>query len=72
MKAIKNGFRVYHYVLDDLIQVLRAEETPEPPPATAVCGQFGSIIDEVGFRPLDRQEANLFFRLESRRWNVVP
>ncbi len=26
------------------------------------------IIDEVGFRPLDRQEANLFFRLVSRRY----
>jgi len=26
------------------------------------------IIDEVGFRPLDRQEANLFFRLVSARY----
>ena len=26
------------------------------------------IIDEVGFRPLDRQEANLFFRLISARY----
>ena len=25
-------------------------------------------IDEVGFRPLDRQEANLFFRLVSARY----
>ena len=26
------------------------------------------VIDEVGFRPLDRQEANLFFRLVSARY----
>jgi hypothetical protein len=26
------------------------------------------IIDEVGFRPLDRAEANLFFRLVSTRY----
>jgi DNA replication protein DnaC len=26
------------------------------------------IIDEVGFRPLDRAEANLFFRLVSARY----
>ena len=26
------------------------------------------IIDEVGFRPLDRHEANLFFRLVSARY----
>lgn len=26
------------------------------------------IIDEVGFRPLDRSEANLFFRLVSARY----
>ena len=26
------------------------------------------VIDEVGFRPLDRQEANLFFRLVSGRY----
>lgn len=26
------------------------------------------VIDEVGFRPLDRAEANLFFRLVSARY----
>ena len=26
------------------------------------------VIDEVGFRPLDRQEANFFFRLASPRY----
>ncbi len=26
------------------------------------------VIDEVGFRPLDREEANLFFRLVSARY----
>ena len=27
VKAIKNGFRVHHYVLDELIRMLQAEET---------------------------------------------
>ncbi len=69
VKAIKNGFRVQHYVLDDLIRVLQEEETtpykrrPQRYRANSVL-----IIDEVGFRPLDRQEANLFFRLVSRRY----
>ena len=69
VKAIKNGFRVHHYVLDDLIRVLQEEDTtgyqrrPRRYRASSVL-----IIDEVGFRPLDRQEANLFFRLVSRRY----
>ena len=69
MKAIKNGFRVHHYVLDDLMRVLQAEETipnRRRPRRYAISSVL--IIDEVGFRPLDRQEANLFFRLVSRRY----
>ena len=69
VKAIKNGFRVHHYVLDDLMRVLQAEETiphRRRPRRYAISSVL--IIDEVGFRPLDRQEANLFFRLVSRRY----
>ena len=69
VKAIKNGFRVHHYVLDELIRVLQAEETTpyqRRPRRYRVSSVL--IIDEVGFRPLDRREANLFFRLVSRRY----
>ena len=69
VKAIKNGFRVHHYVLDELIRVLQAEETTpyrRRPRRYRVSSVL--IIEKVGFRPLDRQEANLFFRLVSRRY----
>ena len=69
VKAIKNGFRVHHYVLDELIRMLQAEETTpyrRRPRRYRISSVL--IIDEVGFRPLNREEANLFFRLVSRRY----
>jgi DNA replication protein DnaC len=70
VKAIKNGFSVTHFVLDDLMHVLRADAAI-PPARLRAKRYFNSallIIDEVGFRPLDRMEANLFFRLVSARY----
>jgi DNA replication protein DnaC len=70
VKAIKNGFSVAHFVLDDLMHVLRGDAAMPPARQRAKryfnCGLL--IIDEVGFRPLDRTEANLFFRLISARY----
>jgi DNA replication protein DnaC len=70
VKAIKNGFSVTHFVLDDLMHVLRADATVPLARLRAKryfnCGLL--IVDEVGFRPLDRMEANLFFRLVSARY----
>ena len=69
VKAIKNGFRVHHYVLDELIRMPQAEETTpyrRRPRRHRISSVL--IIDEVGFRPLNREEANLFFRLVSRRY----
>jgi DNA replication protein DnaC len=70
VKAIKNGFSVAHFVLDDLMHVLRGDAAIPPARLRAKryfnCGLL--IIDEVGFRPLDRTEANLFFRLVSARY----
>jgi DNA replication protein DnaC len=70
VKAIKNGFSVTHFVLDDLMHVLKADQAV-PPARLRAKRYFNSallIIDEVGFRPLDRVEANLFFRLISARY----
>lgn len=65
IRAIKNGFRTTHYSFDELIEVLRADDAS--PPARIRGRRYRNsallIIDEVGFRPLDRKEANLFFRL---------
>jgi DNA replication protein DnaC len=70
VKAIKNGFSVAHFVLDDLMHVLRADAAI--PPARMRSKRYFNcallLIDEVGFRPLDRHEANLFFRLVSARY----
>lgn len=70
VKAIKNGFSVAHFVLDDLLHVLKADAAVPPARLRARryfnCGLL--IIDEIGFRPLDRIEANLFFRLVSARY----
>lgn len=70
VKAIKNGFSVTHFVLDDLMHALRSDAAI--PPARLKAKRYLAsallIIDEVGFRPLDRHEANLFFRLISARY----
>jgi DNA replication protein DnaC len=70
VKAIKNGFSAAHFILDDLMHVLRADAAT--PPARLRAKRYFNcallIIDEVGFRPLDRMEANLFFRLVSARY----
>jgi DNA replication protein DnaC len=70
VKAIKNGFSVQHYVLDDLMHVLKGDAAipPRRLKAKRYLNSALLVIDEVGFRPLDRMEANLFFRLVSARY----
>lgn len=59
-----------HVVLDDLLHALKADAAI--PPARLKAKRYLNaallIIDEVGFRPLDRMEANLFFRRVSARY----
>src|SRR5690606_11076041 len=70
VKAIKNGFSVQHYVLDDLMHVLKGDAAvpPQRLKARRYLNSALLVIDEVGFRPLDRAKANLFFRLVSARY----
>jgi DNA replication protein DnaC len=70
VKAIKNGFSATHFLLDDLMHVLKADAAipPRRLKAKRYLNSSLLVIDEVGFRPLDRQEANLFFRLVSARY----
>lgn len=69
VKSIKNGFSVAHFVLDELMHVLKADAAMPSARLRARrhfnCGRL--IIDQLGFRPLDRIEANHFFRLVSTR-----
>jgi DNA replication protein DnaC len=66
----KNGFSATHFLLDDLMHVLKADAAI--PPARLQARRYLNsallLIDGVGFRPLDRHEANLFFRLVSTRY----
>lgn len=70
VQAIQSGFSVGFYHLDDLMHDLKKDA--EVPP-TRVRGKKYLrnallVIDEVGFRQLSRQEASLFFRLVSWRY----
>ncbi len=70
VRAIKNGFSVQHYILDDLMHLLKGDAAI-PPRRLRSKRYLNSallVIDEVGFRPLNREEANLFFRLVSARY----
>jgi DNA replication protein DnaC len=69
--ACQAGFTVYFTTLDDLVRRLRA--------AAETTSRFNRqlqaylrpsllIVDEVGYLPLDRTEANMVFQLVSRRY----
>lgn len=68
--ACQAGFSIYFTTLDDLVRKLRAAEAT---------GRFNRqlasylrpsvlVVDEVGYLPLDRDEANMVFQLISRRY----
>lgn len=68
--ACQAGFSIYFTSLDDLVRKLRAAEAT---------GRFNRqlgvylrpavlVVDEVGYLPLDRAEANMVFQLVSRRY----
>jgi DNA replication protein DnaC len=68
--ACQAGYSIYFTSLDDLVRRLRAAEAT---------GRFSRqlqaflrpallLVDEVGYLPLDRSEANMLFQLVSRRY----
>ena len=70
VKAIENGFSVAFFRLDDLLHALRmdAELAPRRLRHKKYMNTALLIIDEVGFQPMTRLEASLFFRLVSCRY----
>jgi len=70
VKAVENGFGVTFFRLEELLAALRRDA--DLPPSRLRRKKYLSsallIIDEVGFEPLTRQEASLFFRLVSHRY----
>ena len=70
VKAVENGFSVLFLRLEELISALKRDA--ELPPAKLRRRKYLNvallIIDEMGFEPMDRQAASLFFRLVSYRY----
>lgn len=70
IKAIEQGFSVQFYRFDELLTHLRRDAAL--PPSKLRRKKYLStmllIIDELGFEPMDRQEASLFFRLVTYRY----
>jgi DNA replication protein DnaC len=68
--ACQAGYSIYFTSLDDLVRRLRGAEA-----TGRFSRQLGAylrpsvlVVDEVGYLPLDRAEANMVFQLVSRRY----
>jgi DNA replication protein DnaC len=70
VKAVENGFSVAFYRLEDLLHAMKqdADVAPRRLRGKKYLKVSLLIIDEVGFQPMTRQEASLFFRLVSYRY----
>ena len=70
VKAVENGFSVAFYRFDDLLHLMKQDA--ETPPQRLRRKKYNNVallvVDEVGFQPLTRSEASLFFRLVSYRY----
>jgi DNA replication protein DnaC len=70
MRAVELGFGVVFYRLEDLLAALKRDA--DLPTSKLRSKKYLAtslvIIDEVGFEPMTRHEASLFFRLVSHRY----
>lgn len=70
VRAIENGFSVAFFRLEELLAALRRDA--DLPPTKLRRRKYNNvalvIADEVGFEPMSREEASLFFRLVSYRY----
>ncbi len=70
IRAVEQGFSVQYFRFDELMTVLRTDA--DLPPMRLRRRKYMStallLIDELGFDPMSRQEASLFFRLVSYRY----
>ena len=70
VKAIGHGFGVVFYRLDELLPMMRrdADLGPGALRRKKYINTSLLVLDEVGFEPMSRQDASLFFRLVSHRY----
>lgn len=69
-RAVELGFSVLYYRFNELMTALKADASL--PPSRLKRRRYMNmallIIDELGFEPMDREEASLFFRLITYRY----
>ena len=67
IKAVEIGYQVSFVTLDQLIDILKTEPalSRSKRRLKQIMGSQLVIIDEVGFLPVNRQEANMFYQLVS-------
>jgi DNA replication protein DnaC len=70
VRAVENGFGVIFYRLEDLLAAMKrdADLSPTQLRRRKYMNVSLLVIDEVGFEPMSRTEASLFFRLVSYRY----
>lgn len=70
VKAIEQGFSVAFYRLEDLLHEMRkdAHVAPQRLRRKKYFNVSYLVVDEVGFEPMTREDASLFFRLVSYRY----
>jgi DNA replication protein DnaC len=70
VRAVESGFSVAFFRLDELLAALKRDA--DLPPSRLRRRKYSNvalvIIDEVGFEPMSRHEASLFFRLVTYRY----
>jgi DNA replication protein DnaC len=70
IRAVEQGFSVQYFRVDELMTALKVDAAL--PPTRLKRRKYMStallLIDELGFDPMNRQEASLFFRLVSYRY----
>ena len=69
-EAIKAGFLAYYISATDLVrQLKRAAETDQLERQLKTYGRYALlIVDEIGYLPMEREGAHLFFQLVNRRY----
>jgi DNA replication protein DnaC len=70
IRAVEQGFSVQYFRFDELMTALKSDAGL--PPARLKRRKYMStallLVDELGFEPMTRQEASLFFRLVTYRY----
>ena len=66
-KAVESGYKVSFTTMDNLIYMLKTQEISRRSKTrmNIIMSSSLVIIDEVGYLPISREEANLFFKLVS-------